>query len=89
MDNDDEYNADMDSEFIPDYDDDNDISKVVREDPLQWQKLRVIKLSLSSLVKIRNTTLKKLFINTFLKFVMTNTELAVRCGMIMHHVVMN
>ena len=53
------------------------------------EKLRVIKLSFSGLVKIRNTTLKKLFIDTILKFVVTNTELAVRCGMIMHHVVMN
>ena len=50
---------------------------------------RAIKASFSGLIKIRNKHHKRIFIETVQKFVIKNAEIAVRCGMIMHHVVMN
>jgi hypothetical protein len=50
---------------------------------------RAVKTSFSGLIKIRNKHHKRIFIETVQKMVLKNTEIAVRCGMITHHVVMN
>ncbi len=50
---------------------------------------RAVKTSFSGLIKIRNKHHKRIFIETIQMFVLKNTEIAVCCGMIMHHVVMN
>ena len=69
--------------------DDDTKCVVVKPDEKKNHRLGVVKSSFSALVNIRNKNLKKIFIETVQKFVLNNTEIAVRCGMIMHHVVMN
>ncbi len=74
-----------------DGDDNDDDSKggPVKLDQKKHHTLGVVKSSFSALIKIRNKNHKTIFIDTIQKFVLRNTEIAARCGMIMHHVVMN
>ena len=50
---------------------------------------RAVKSSFSALIKISNKNHKTIFINTVQNLVLKITKIAVCCGMIMHHVVMN
>ena len=75
-----------------DNDDDVDsggAQNAVKEDLKKRGKERVVKMSFASLLKVRQKTLKTAFITTVRKMVIKNTEIAVRCGMILHHIVMN
>ena len=53
----------------------------------------VVQLSFKTLflemMKICNEKHKKIFIDMVQKMVLKNTEIAIHCGMIMHHAVMN
>ncbi len=53
------------------------------------ERQRAVKATFSRLLKIRNKHHKRIFIETVQKMVLKNTEIAVRCGKIMHHAVMN
>jgi hypothetical protein len=71
-----------------DGDDDNE-GPTLKLDPKKNHALGVVKSSFSALIKIHNKNHKNIFINTVQNFGLRNTEIATRCGMIMHHVVMN
>ncbi len=63
--------------------------KPFKLDPKQASPQRAAKASFGGLIKIRNKNHKKIFIETAQKMVLKNMEIAVRCGMMMHHIVMN
>jgi hypothetical protein len=46
-------------------------------------------MSFGALIKIRNKNHKRIFIETVQKMVIKNTEIAIWCGMMMHHILMN
>ena len=48
-----------------------------------------VKTLFLEMMKICNKKHKKIFIDMVQKMVLKNTEIAIRCGMIMHHAVMN
>ena len=61
---------------------------VVKEDPIEQWGERVIKKTLPDLVRTNQHINKELFINVIQQFVINNSEIAVRLGIIMHHIVM-
>ena len=68
--------------------DNNDAPVVVKEDSIEQWGERVIKKTLSVLVRTNQHINKELFINVIQQFVINNSEIAVRLGIIMHHIVM-
>ena len=74
------------------YDGNDDDSCIVVEDGTKADDgERVIKLSFSSLIRFhrRNPTIKAHFIDIVQKFVINNTEIAVRASMLLHYIVMD
>ena len=67
-----------------------DNNQIVKDDIIDGglERERVIKCSLSHLVKIKNKRNKSLLIDVIDKMVLKNSEIAVCCGIIMHHIVM-
>ena len=59
---------------------DNNDAPVVKEDPLEQWGERVIKKSLSDLVRTNQHTNKELFINVIQQFVSNNSKIAVQLG---------
>jgi len=74
------------------YDGNDDDSCIVVEDSTEADDgERVIKLCFSSLIKFhrRNPTIKAHFIDIVQRFVVNNTEIAVRASMLLHYIVMD
>ena len=70
---------------------DDDSCIVVEDDTKADDGERVIKLCFSSLIRFhrRNPTIKAHFIDIVQKFVINNTEIAVRASMLLHYIVMD
>jgi hypothetical protein len=77
---DDNYN-----QYVTNNGSDNAIAK---KDSFKRGGERSIKLTFSHLVKLDNARDKRLFIDTVQKYVINNSEIAVRLSIIMHHIVM-
>jgi len=67
-----------------------DADVVVEDSSESHNRERVIKLCFSSLIKFhrRNPTIKAHFIDIVQRFVVNNTEIAVRASMLLHYIVM-
>jgi hypothetical protein len=68
---------------------DQNLNTAVKLDEKKTSEQRAINMSFGALIKIQNKNHKRIFIKTVQKMVIKNTEIAIWCGMMMHHIVMN
>ena len=67
--------------------DDNKVQEIVQEDKLDRRGERCIEVSFSCLVRISKKVQQRKFIDSVQKFVINNSEIAVRLSTIMNQIV--